>query len=279
MFGYDIFEVTQLSDAITRIKLPGDVFSYIVEGSDWAAVIDTGLGIGPLRAFVEEKLGGKPYDLILTHGHVDHAGGASQFDKVWMNEKDVPLAGEHTEKAVRAGYLRRAFDTPFTDDDLDAPKKEGYTHLEYGKTFPLGGETLEIVCMGGHTVGSIGVLFHNARILLSGDACCSFTLMFEDGVSESVRGYRENLQRLWDDYSAKFDTVIYSHPHNYGGPEVITQMIELCDEILAGTDDKIPGKTMNGTPAFTAKAVVPDGPPQRADGKISNLLYTQYNLQ
>ncbi|MBQ1509238.1 MAG: MBL fold metallo-hydrolase, partial [Erysipelotrichaceae bacterium] len=170
-----------ISDHITRITLPGDVFAYLAEGRDRAALIDTGFGIGSLKAYVEEVLQGKPYIVLLTHGHLDHAGGASEFEEVYMDPADLELARKHTEKQIRKDFLKQEV----RDEDLAEPKKDGYLPLSDGQVFDLGGETLKIVSLHGHTRGSVGVLFEKERILLAGDACCSFTLLFgeEDSLS------------------------------------------------------------------------------------------------
>ena len=34
------------------------------------------------------KLTPLPYDVVLTHGHPDHIGGAAQFEEVYIHEKD-----------------------------------------------------------------------------------------------------------------------------------------------------------------------------------------------
>ena len=86
--------------------MPGNVYGYIATGSQRAAVIDTGFGVGPYREFVENFLKGKPYVLILTHGHFDHSGAASQFDEVYMDLKDLDIAREHTQKKIRAGFMK-----------------------------------------------------------------------------------------------------------------------------------------------------------------------------
>lgn len=272
MLTADIFKTERITDIITRVRMPGNVFAYIADGSERAAVIDTGFGCGPYREFVEGFLKGKPYDLILTHGHFDHAGSASEFDKVYMDLKDLDIAREHTQKKLRAGFMKN-YGITFEDSDIAEPMEDGYIPLEYGQRFDLGNEVLEIVCLGGHTPGSVGILFENERILLAGDACCSFTLMFGGKRSLTVSQYRENLINAWNQYHDRFDTVLYSHPHNYGGPEVIIQMIEVCDDILAGRDDRIPLKGMFGQTSYVAKKTNERN--VREDGKIANLQYAE----
>lgn len=264
-----LYSTEKITDRITRIILPGNVYAYLVEGDEKAILIDTGLGIGNLRAYIESLLKGKPYEVILTHGHLDHAGGAIRFDKVWIREEDVNMSVAEN-KTARASYTRNNGFTDFIDEELDDNKKDGYSLLEYGQIFDLGGEELEIVCFGGHTVGSIGVLFKNERILLTGDACCSFSLLFGGIGSLSVGEYQKNLIAAWENYQDKVDSMLYSHPHNYGGPQVIPEMIELCGEILEGKDDHIVTEAV-GRAGCLAKAM--DENMHRIDGKIANLVY------
>ena len=47
---------------------------YLIEGDTQAVLIDTGLGQGDLRNVVD-RLTGKPYIIINTHGYSDHIGG------------------------------------------------------------------------------------------------------------------------------------------------------------------------------------------------------------
>ena len=49
---------------------------YLVEGTQKAALVDTGSGAGSLRQYVE-TLTERPVIVLLTHGHVDHAMGGA----------------------------------------------------------------------------------------------------------------------------------------------------------------------------------------------------------
>ena len=92
-----------------------------------------------------------------------------------------------------------------------------------------------------------------------------------------VQEYREKLIRFLEKYEGTYDTMLYSHPHNIGGPALVPEMVELCGEILEGKDERIPMDLM-GRPAFLAKAFGPDGP-VRADGGLANVSYSPNNVR
>ena len=81
------FKTEKVSDRVTRIFGICTELMYLVEGEDRAALIDTGSGFGSLKQTVE-KLTDKPVIVLLTHGHVDHAMGAGEFETVYMNHND-----------------------------------------------------------------------------------------------------------------------------------------------------------------------------------------------
>ena len=272
MINTDVYTIEPVCGMIRRIRMPGAVFAYLAEGRDRAALIDTGFGLGPFREYVEGLLRGKPYVLILTHGHLDHAGGASEFDEVYMDQNDLELAKKHTLKELRKSFLEGP-GREVNEEDLAEEKTDGYLPLSPGQIFDLGDETLEVVSLHGHTKGSVGILFREERVLLAGDSCCSFARICGSEDSLSIREYRDELKNAWDAYHDQFDTMIYSHPHNYGGPEVMTEMIGLCDEILEGKDDRIESEGLFGIKTYIAKAVDEKG--RRIDGKIANLQYTK----
>lgn len=54
---------------------------FVIVGEERALVLDTGTGIGDLRWVIEHKITDKPYDVVLTHNHADHIGGAGFLTK------------------------------------------------------------------------------------------------------------------------------------------------------------------------------------------------------
>lgn len=92
-----------LSEHITQITDPTGVFCFLVQGKEKAVLIDTGIGIKGLKETVE-GLTKLPVEVILTHGHGDHAGGAADFEKVYLHPTDKELLKEHGME-MRMGYM------------------------------------------------------------------------------------------------------------------------------------------------------------------------------
>ena len=51
-----------------------DVISYLILGKERALLLDTGMGIGNIRA-VAERLTKLPITVVNSHSHFDHVGG------------------------------------------------------------------------------------------------------------------------------------------------------------------------------------------------------------
>ena len=78
------FEVYRLTSTVYAIYEDGqfeEVISYLVLGEDKAALIDTGNGIGDIKALVD-RLTNLPVTVLNTHTHGDHIGGNHQFREV-----------------------------------------------------------------------------------------------------------------------------------------------------------------------------------------------------
>lgn len=96
----ELFRVRKINSRLIRITDVADTHMYLVLGDNKAALLDTGVGVGDLRALVE-KLTDKPVTVLITHGHIDHAMGAGQFEKAHMNPKDHDLFIEHSDPDMR----------------------------------------------------------------------------------------------------------------------------------------------------------------------------------
>lgn len=164
------FVSEKVSPAITRIRDGSDVCEYLIEGNERAALIDTGYGIGDLKGYVE-SLTKKPYDVFITHGHVDHAAGAYQFPKVRMHPADVELAARHCKVEFRKEMVENHAKLVLPEEDFQPQRLGDFTVLEDGEVYDLGGVTLRWIHVPGHTHGTMVPLIEEERTIMFGDAC------------------------------------------------------------------------------------------------------------
>lgn len=275
MNNSDYFKAEKISGSMTRIHgLTGELM-YLVEGQKKAALIDAGIGFGNLKQFVD-TLTQLPVDLILTHAHLDHAGGACYFERVYLNEAEQAVLKNHKDLS-KIEYLHIMLpDAIVPPEDIAPVKETGYLPLNDGDTFDLGGITLEMIKLPGHTPGSICVLNREERSILLGDACNGFTFLF-DSMCRPLSEYLNNLRAL-KQHEDRYDTVYFSHGSGDGPKEIVDEVISVCQEAIAGQAEDIPFNFMGGESGCIAKAMDMNNFGQRADGKTGNIVYSKNNL-
>jgi glyoxylase-like metal-dependent hydrolase (beta-lactamase superfamily II) len=265
------FKIEKLSRKVTRIFAFSTELIYLVEGDKMAALLDTGSGIGSLKTCVD-KLTDKPLIVLLTHGHVDHAMGAGEFKKVYMNHNDDYIYRKHGEFNFRKSCLTMAppeLHISETDFVPTAPI-ENFRHLKGGDIFDLGGITIEVYDCPGHTRGSLVFLLPEEGAVLLGDACNYFTFMFDE-YSTTIAEYEESLKNLLNKIDGKFKTVYLSHGDGNGHKEIIREVIQVCQDIKNGNTDDISFAFM-GVQGLVAKVISPEEP------RRGNIVYSKHKI-
>jgi glyoxylase-like metal-dependent hydrolase (beta-lactamase superfamily II) len=249
----------------------GMEFCYLLEGQESALLIDALTGAGNLRSFVRE-LTDLPVTLANTHGHVDHAGGNFDFDSCCLHPDDIPIVNEITVQE-RRGYVENMSrfnpGAPrLREDDFTPPKAIKILPLADGHVFDLGKRRVEAIAVPGHTRGSIVFLDGERGVLFSGDAINQNTLLCLP-YAATIEEYRESLARL-QTFAPRFNVLYGGHSAEPYAPAIIDEGIELCGEIMAGTDDAEPGEFF-GLKCFYGKKK--NERFQRLDGKTANIAY------
>lgn len=262
------FTKEKVSSRILRIRDGSDVCMYLVEGTQRAALIDTGYGIGDLKGYVE-SLTDKPYDVYITHGHVDHAAGAGQFGQVFMNSADEEVYRKHCTIEFRKQMLENKPELQLTEADFIKQRTEPFSPLEDGEINDLGGVSLHWIGVPGHTHGTMVFLVPEERAIMFGDACGVGVLLVMPE-SADVETYLHSLEKL-QMFETQYDIVLRQHGTCTSPKSVLEDNIENCRNILAGTDDAVPCE-FNGISCFRACALDPETGLRR-DGREGNILY------
>ncbi|WP_372441121.1 MBL fold metallo-hydrolase [Microvirga arvi] len=159
-----------------------------------AAVIDPGGDLERIRQAIAQS-GVTIEKIILTHGHIDHAGGAAEL----REELGVPVEGPHeaddfllqrlAEQGRAYGFEAR----PVTPDRW----------LNEGDTVSVGDLTLDVLHCPGHSPGSVVLVSKDQRFALVGD------VLFQGSVGRTdlpggdgkalIRSIKHKLLPLGDD--------------------------------------------------------------------------------
>ena len=272
------FKYEKVSDRITRIFGTSGELWYLVTGSEKAALLDTGSGIGHMKPLID-SLTDKPLIILLTHGHVDHANGAPEFDcPIYMDPADDPIYEMHKSIETRKEGLDMApadIRKRLEESDYIPVREKPFLTLKHGDVFDLGGLTVETYACAGHTPGSVVFLIQEERTVLLGDACNSFTFMFFD-YCLPIETYRRNLLALKEQLEGKYDRVLLSHGDGNGPVEIIDGVLSVCDDILNGNTDDEPF-VFRGESAVIAKTM-DMRIMGRKDGGIGNVVYQKNNI-
>lgn len=245
------FQSKEMLPGVWHIQDAMGVCMTLLAGETKALLIDTGYGLEDAGAYVRTLID-KPFSVLLTHGHHDHALGARWFPKVQLFPEDFPVYREYTNDFWRRHVLEGVRQKGLAVDEgafLSAglPAPEALTETERD----LGGLTARIIPCPGHTPGSAAAYVPERRLLITGDDWNPCTwLFFPEALC--VQAYRENLRSL---LALPFDHVLCSHQFALFPREKLERFAAgLTDECLEAAR---PVDTGDFVGARTAEAALP----------------------
>jgi glyoxylase-like metal-dependent hydrolase (beta-lactamase superfamily II) len=191
------FQTRELHAGVWLVAEPSHVNSWLVAGRERAVLLDTGLGIAPIRPVVEQ-LTDRPVSVLNTHAHFDHVGGNREFEEIAIHELGAPALEQGVPPALLADYLDytrrllaaaheyrrtdRALFHLLSPDSNPRPLPEGFEPADWqipgsratqtlrdGERVDLGGRELTVLHMPGHSPDSMCLLDERDGLLFAAD--------------------------------------------------------------------------------------------------------------
>ena len=209
----------RVDDNITRLTEPY-VHPFLrcniwhIRGRDRDLLIDTGMGIGSL-SHAAKDLFEKSLSVVITHTHVDHSGGAHEFDTCLVHESEAEslrYAKDELPLETRGWpadlLAMMEEDESVGDYVITAKPSASFDPLVYrlqcasptsfigeGDIVDIGDRAFEVLHLPGHSPGSIGLWEESTGTLFSGDAVYDAQLLDELPGSDKD-AYRKTMERL-----------------------------------------------------------------------------------
>jgi len=163
--------------------------------TDLAAIVDPG---GDLPRIIEAiaQLGVTPEKILLTHGHIDHAGAAADL----ADALSVPIEGPHEADAfLLAGLAEQGKRFGITDARNVTPTR----WFTEGDSVTVGKLTFDVLHVPGHTPGHLVFVAEPERFALVGDTLFAGSVGRTDfpygSHDQLITGIKTKLLPLGDD--------------------------------------------------------------------------------
>ncbi len=222
------------------------LYSFFIDAPE-PAIVDTGIASSPAEGMVPalEAIGRRIEDvrwILLTHGHIDHLGGAHALweltgrrAKVVIHEADAPLLRSRRAHVDQYVDVRQQYiDNPNAIEEqtkaanhVISGEMEPTMLVRGGETLALGGDvTVSVHHIPGHTAGSVAYVVDGQQSVFVGDAVQIHGAANGFPGYEDPAAYRSSLRYLRDDVRPQH--LYLGHP--YRGADGVPYGVELDRE-------------------------------------------------
>lgn len=130
------------------------------EATKTGAVVDPGGDLEAIQSAIKE-VGLTVEKIILTHGHIDHAGGAAEL----RDALGVKIAGPH----VADKFLLDNLEKQGSEYGIPAKNVTPDSWFEEGETATIAGQDFAVLHCPGHSPGSVVFVNHAQKFIIMGD--------------------------------------------------------------------------------------------------------------
>ena len=243
------FDVREVAAGIVVFEEPShseNVKSYLVLGTERAALIDTGMGIANLKWEVE-AITSLPVVVLQSHAHFDHVGDAWRFDDVRVHDSEAAAlergrAAETLTGWLDSSELRGTLPNGFEPTTYHLKGKAPTSLLSDGDEIHLGGRSLTALHCPGHSPGSVVFWDKGARTLVSTDVAYLREL-YALNPDSSVADYLVSLRRL-EAMIPDLDVLLPAHGPTPIDPSHLAVMAAGMQQVVDGRE---PDERTDGT--------------------------------
>lgn len=219
--------IKKMTESVYLFDDSGEATGYLVIGEEKACFIDTMVANFNYHDAIRE-ITDKPILVVNTHGHPDHIYGNIFFDKAFLHPADFEEAAFFAAEPefVAECEKRGAHMPPFEE-------------IKEGDLIDLGGKTLKVYDLPGHTAGGILLLCPEDRILYTGDSI-NHHLWMQLSNCSTITEYIKALERVMF-LENEADRILHGHARDFDD-------ISLMRELLDGLKTLVEGKTEHDLP-------------------------------
>ncbi len=256
-----VLETTKLFSNVWQFHENSNVAkadAYLIVGNERAALIDCLQSVENLYDEVR-KLTALPFDVYITHGHLDHLGADaknlhSHGCKIYMDKRD--------------------FEIPSKMHGFEYP--EGFfTEIRDADTIALGGTSLSVLEIPGHTPGSIAFLDKENERLYSGDGIGSGCIWLQIPFTLNLSQFTDNLRVLREKLDPYKNLEIYPG-HRYQSPT--TLKLDYIDDVLAISEKILSGEIVGKERELNLGGVLELHYREASLGKMTSFCYDPNRL-
>ena len=234
------FEPYKVAEGVTAIYEPHhfqEVISYLIEGNDKALLLDSGMGLGKMKAMVE-FLTDKPVTLVTSHSHFDHVGDNWRFPETHLLNLPDYVARLGSGDVFQADAENRVPEALWYDGEPWFDLKTWHTKpckvvpIEEGHVFDLGGRKLRVIATPGHTKDCIMLADDENKLLFTGDTIYPAPMYAYIEGPEMVPVYLSTVIRLAADFSDY--TLFCSHNNPVWDGSALREIEDAFGKVLSG---------------------------------------------